>query len=524
MIALPDWGEWTTARDPYVRDFRIDGSPFSFDAAGQVVVPRALVADGQIVVTYQLRVRDAASEAHLERRLLPYRDGAHLFGFATNTLAELLVDGRPIQRPSIISIEAAPDDAIFTGWGGHAMGRQTAGASAELLTDNGVFAIGRVAGLTTRSANGVPVEVAQFAAGPDVTGEIADCVDSLVAAFARTTGRGPRGPVRVIVEPPREEGVFSGTHTNDGLVVELPVAPLSAPAKQTLAHELFHEWLGSQLVEDGSLTWFSEGFTDYISLWHATATGLLSPAEFAERMLDIDRTARTSTSLGRVRFAEPGTQWRDGNGPNETMAYRGGALLAFFTDIELRQRGSTVTDLLRQLLSRSQREYGLDDIRMAMTHLGVSDVYTQSIDGTHVPAVRPMLITAGFDEIPEPATLTYLGIEARYEGADPMGIVPAVVLAIDADGPAARVDLRVGDRIIDIGDLRGDPPIIGPNELTRYRFGLNVVPSGARTVTLQVAANGSVREVQVAPVRRSGGVRHSLRWNPERGARFLSVH
>jgi hypothetical protein len=137
-----------------------------------------------------------------------------------------------------------------------------------------------------------------------------------------------------------------------------------------------------------------------------------------------------------------------------------------------------------------------------------------------------MLITAGFDEaeVAEPAALTYLGIEARTEGKDSMAVVPAVVLAIDPAGPAAKVNLRVGDRIVDIGDRRGDPPNIGPNELTRYRFGLNVVPSGARTVTLRIAANSSVREVQVAPVVRSGGFRHPLRWNPKRGARFFTVH
>ena len=525
MIALPDWGAWTTAPEPYVANLRIDGSALSFDATGQLVVPRTLAEDGQLDVTYQLRLRDAGSPAHLERHLLPYRDAAHVFGFAENTLARVLVDGRQIHRSTNISIETAADDVIFTGWGGRSIGQQTAKTSGEFPAENGIFAIGRMAGWATRSVAGVPVEIAQFATGPDLTAEIAGYVESLVAAMSRSTGRAPRGPLRIIVEPQRQEGVFSGTHTNDGLVVRLPAGPLSQPAKLTLAHELFHDWLGSHLVEeDESLTWFQEGFTDYISLWHATAAGVVTPAEFAERMFKIESEARASTSLGRIRFAEAGTRWRDGDGANETMAYRGGALLAFLADTELRRRGATVTDLIRHLLSRPQRKYGLEDIRTAMTRLGVSDVYRQSIDGTHVPTVRPMLIAAGFDEgAAEPAALTYLGIETRYENADPMSVVPAIVLAIDAAGPAAKVDLRVGDRIIDIGERRGDPPIIGPEELTRYRFGLNVVPSSARTVTLRVERSGSVKEVQVAPVRRAGGLRHPLRWNPERGAAFLTI-
>ena len=525
VISLADWGEWTAAREPYVRGLQIDGSAFSFDSAGRVAVPRALAEDGELVVAYQLRVSDFASAAHLERRLLPYRDSGHVFGYTRNTLAVPFINGQPIQRTSIISIDAAPEEAIFTGWGGHSIGRQTASGSAEFLTENGVFAIGRIFGMTARAVNGVPVEVAQFAAGPDVTAEIAGYTESLVTAISRTTGRGPRGPMRIIVEPQRAEGVFGGTHTNDGTVVYLPAEPLALISKLTLAHELFHDWLGSHLLADDSVTWFNEGFTDYISLWHATATGVVSPAQFADRMYEIEALARASTSFGRVRFADPAIQWRDDDGPNETMTYRGGAFIAFFTDIELRRRGRSISGLIQQLLSRPRREYRLNDIRTAMARLGVSDVYRQSINGTHVPALRPLLIAAGFDqsESPEPASLTYLGIDARYEGADPMGVVPAVVLAIDPAGPAAKLDLRVGDRIIDIGKRRGDPPIIGPSEPTRYRFGLNVVPSSARTVPLKIAANGSVREVEVAPVRRSGGVRYPLRWNAERGAPFLTV-
>ena len=525
VIALPDWGEWTTAPEPYVRGLQIDGSAFAFDAAGRLSVPRALVADEELVVTYQLSVRHVASAAHRERRLLPYRDATHVFGFVKNTLAELLVDGRAIRRPSVVSIEAAADEAIFTGWGGHSLGRQTARASAEFPAENGAFAIGRASGLTMRSVGGVPVEIAQFASGPDMTVEIAGYVESLVAAMSRTTGRGPRGPMRILLEPQRAEGVFGGTHTNDGTVVYFPVAPLSVIAKLTLAHEVFHDWLGSHLLADDSVTWFNEGFTDYIALWHAAAAGLVTPAQFAERMLDIERDARTSTSLGRVRFAEPGTKWRDGDGANETMAYRGGALIAFFADIQLRQRGETVTGLIRELLSRPKREYGLNDIRIAMANLGVSDVYKQSIDGTHVPTVRPLLIAAGFDEdkVAQPATLTYLGIDAHYEGSGSIGVIPAVVRAIDPAGPAAKVDLRVGDRIMSIGDLRGDPPAIVPSEQTRYRFGLNVVPSSASTVTLRIERKGSGSEVQIAPVRRAGGVRYPLQWNSERGARFFAV-
>ena len=76
----------------------------------------------------------------------------------------------------------------------------------------------------------------------------------------------------------------------------------------TVAHELFHDWLGIRLHEsNGSLVWFREGFTEYFSQWFSAATGQIPREAFAEALERYDRFARSSTSLGRIAFADPQT-------------------------------------------------------------------------------------------------------------------------------------------------------------------------------------------------------------------------
>jgi predicted metalloprotease with PDZ domain len=338
----------------------------------------------------------------------------------------------------------------------------------------------------------------------------------------RATGRGPRGPVRIFI---RTAGGV-GTHTDFGLVISRldPVVPLSDYLTEHLAHELLHDWLGSRLLGDSSVVWFYEGFTEYLANWHGTATGLFTRDRFADRILAFEREARTNSSLGRVAFAQPGIDWRDSDGPNEIMAYKGGALLAFVLDVELRRRGQSVSAIIRELLASDSRDYGLADLRGAMARLGLSDLYERSIARTDVPAAHPLLVEMGFVDTKQQASLTYLGIEARYEGpADATEVVPAIVTAIDSAGPAAKAGVRPGDRIIGYGDRRGDPPELGPGAPPHFQFGLNVIPSGARSIKLQILRDGTPMQIEVAPVRIGGGQRSSMRWNAERQTDFFDL-
>jgi hypothetical protein len=390
-----------------------------------------------------------------------------------------------------------------------------------------VFAIGQSFCYVTENLNETVLEIAQFVPPPDGTAAVAEVARTMIGSFSSAIGKGPNGPVRILIERSQDEEVMRGTHTDVGLVVELPgVLPLSDPAKELIAHELFHDWLGSQLKGEDSLAWFSEGFTDYLSLWHATAAGVIAPERFVSRILGIEREAKSSASFGDVKFADGGTNWRDGDGPNETLAYRGGALLALTVDTELRIRsGQTLNALIRGLFQSPSPTYQLADIRDIMAQLGIADVYDRSIAGSDLPDARATLITQGFDEAVETASLTYLGIEAQFDGPTESDVVPAIVRAIDPVGPAAKAGVVPGDRIVAFGDRRGNPPSFAADAPQRYRFGLNVIPSGAKSVTLDLIRDGQPLQVEIAPVLVPGGRRVGLKWNPDRRTGYFDpVH
>jgi hypothetical protein len=354
VVRLANWGEWTSAPYTYLRNLRIDGRAVTHDASGVISVPRELLADGRLDMTYDLVVQPHGAPEHAPRPLLPYRTDTYAFAFVSNTLVRFTVEGGPIDAAVTVRVEAAPDQHIFTGWNGFSVGTHTAAAPATLSSDNGIFAIGRSFDRTTSTIDGTPLEVVQAAPGPDATTAVAEAARAVMLSATRATGRGPRGPVRIFIQTAR--GV--GTHTDFGVVIsrlEGPLLPLPDYMTEHLAHELLHDWLGSRLLGDGSVVWFYEGFTEYLANWHGTATGLFTRDRFADRILSFEREARTNSSLGRVAFAQPGINWRDGDGPNERMAYKGGALLAFVVDVELRRRGQSVSAIIRELLAFDAR-------------------------------------------------------------------------------------------------------------------------------------------------------------------------
>ena len=73
------------------------------------------------------------------------------------------------------------------------------------------------------------------------------------------------------------------------------------------------------------------------------------------------------------RFGDPDVGWRDHDGPREKLGYRGGAMLAFHADVELRRQGrpgllqliadrAIVVDL-RQQAERFSLSLALEDPR-----------------------------------------------------------------------------------------------------------------------------------------------------------------
>jgi len=345
-----------------------------------------------------------------------------------------------------------------------------------------------------------PLEVYQFGGGRDVTGAMAHVLGTVLPELSTHLDRKLRSPYRAFITDTQGGGMGSHFGLRVGFFADAEEGlEESSYFRQHITHELFHEWLGIQLREsDSSLVWFKEGFTEYLSLWQAAAAGLVSRDWFASRLIELQEIARQRSSLGSKAFGDPDVAWRDGDGPNETLAYTGAPLLALVLDAELRQAGQPgLMQLVRDLLGCGET-YSLSDIRQWLEDHGLADRYERSIAGVEMPDITDILARIGYELVEEAAPLTYFGLQTTDE------MFHWEVLAIDPEGPAAQVDIRVGDVINGYFPSRANAPRIRDVD-TRYRFGLDRFEPGIEGTFLGLVRGEEEHQIFLQPELIPGG-------------------
>lgn len=112
-----------------------------------------------------------------------------------------------------------------------------------------------------------------------------------------------------------------------------PHAKKSAAFKQLLAHELFHRWNGRLLTRaypEEEIFWFSEGFTNYLSLKINLKEGLISLDEFTDHLNQSLIKYYSSSHRDLSNKAIAGQFWQQ-KGVSH-LPYIKGELLAFIWD------------------------------------------------------------------------------------------------------------------------------------------------------------------------------------------------
>jgi hypothetical protein len=498
-VQLEDWGEWSVVDALYV-EWVSCAPPFAQDPPrGEVHALRD--RERELSLHYRLHPTRIGSVAQERFALLPTWSPTYSFGFASNSVVELIVDGAPIEAQRTIELRAPEDLEIVSGFGEPSRGSQVTELDAPL--GNALIAFGMPSARAEGEREGIRVEVVQFGAGHDATESVLDTILGIAPAIERTTRRAARHPVRVLITDNHGGGTATDHGLRVGYTADTPEWQRdSYYFHQHVAHEFFHEWLGIHLVPaDDSLVWFFEGFTDYCALWHVAATGRVTRDWFAERIGELEREARTRSALGSVAFADPGVRWRDGDGPHEVMAYKGGAALAFALDAELfASEKGRVTDLVADLCARESRSYSRDDLRAWFEARGLTEFWTRHVAGKHLPALGVDLARVGFDVRAAPEPLTYLGARADGEGPG------STVLAVDPDGPAARAGMRAGDVITGFFPVRSGPrPTIAPTVDTEFRFGLATFEPGRDGAFVNVARGAAELALEITPRLIEGG-------------------
>lgn len=515
---LEDWGEWTEVAGSYITDLESDpplqkgagsGERFAFQLSRRFA--------GTLRLTYRIPLRVRGSEEQRRHGLLPWRLEDLASGFAHNTLPRLRRGGQQVAQRRSFEFRAPQGMTIATGWGGVSVGRQQVELDHDI--DQCVILFGNE---PHRSSSLDPaVEVVQFGAVPDVTADLLSASQRLIAGMERSTGHRLGRPEWIFITGNEQHGGGGGVRTDHGISLGYSNDIGSPYALQTLAHELFHEWLPGALPADGPrLIWFFEGFTDYMALWHAARESVVERDWFGSRMLEIDRAARSSSAHGKTRYSDLSVRWRDGDGPLETLAYKGGALLAFHLDVQLRhEKSEGVVTLLRDHLAAPEPAYSLRSIESWLKRRGLRAFYRRHIEqGEPLPDTRKALESVGFFSIEgeRECNLTWFGIET--DG----GTGPGKVTAIHPEGPQAGGDLMVGDVVVDFGPRRAETRL-KEGKTYSHAFGLTRIDHREGECWVQVNRGGKTTRIPIEPwLQEKAGLEKRRVADPQRIAAFFA--
>jgi predicted metalloprotease with PDZ domain len=245
------------------------------------------------------------------------------------------------------------------------------------------------------------------------------------------------------------------------------------------AHEFFHVW-NVKRIRPASLEpvdythemytralWFAEGVTDTYAAYALVRTGLWSKQEFYQDL---------SGQISEIE-SRPAEQWQSAeqssldawlekyalyNQPQRSVSYyTKGQVLGVLLDILIRERTGnqkSLDDVLRTMNRDFAKEgkFYRDslDIRLSAEKVAgvpMEDFFAKYVSGAEPLPYTEVLARAGLELHQREIIHAVMGFTAER---DPQG--PWTVRAVDADGPAAKGGLLVGDEIVRWNN--GEPP------------------------------------------------------------------
>jgi predicted metalloprotease with PDZ domain len=189
----------------------------------------------------------------------------------------------------------------------------------------------------------------------------------------------------------------------------------------TMAHEIFHYWNYARLqgADYASTQWFQEGFTEYVANLTVVGAGIISPADFLEKLgTHVGNYRRLTTTLEAI-----GTK----KGP---PLYSAGALVAFTFDVMIRKATGGRRDIgtffrnLWRYTRGGESKYAWSDIEASLR--GAAQLDWRGFYERHIKGGDPLPLDRAFHDA---------GLVMRV-GKDG---VPSVLIDPSADRAGTRV-------------------------------------------------------------------------------------
>ncbi len=177
----------------------------------------------------------------------------------------------------------------------------------------------------------------------------------------------------ISVGEPLENGYsFGGTklHNNFALFLN-PATKIEvdtsegSPVTNLLAHEMMHEWIGGKLqqkssVEEGTMYWFSEGFTNYLTRKVLLKSKLI---DFSKFQIELNKTLEeysTNPVKNATNVSIAKNFWMSQD--YQKLPYLRGELAALLLDISLQKRqGFDISKLIKEWLISDEWKGGVDN-------------------------------------------------------------------------------------------------------------------------------------------------------------------
>ncbi len=259
------------------------------------------------------------------------------------------------------------------------------------------------------------------------------------------------------------------------LLGETGVSPAYQRFLSLCAHEYFHAWHVKRIRPQAftqlplarpahtRLLWLFEGFTSYFDDWLVRRAGLINEAAYLDALTQTINRAVRGKGWGRQTLEESSFYaWtrfyqQDENAVNAIVSYyTRGALVALMLDLQLRQKGHSLAEVMRQLWcdfgDRPLPEGDVIERYIAgLASKADGDSALGAFFERALRSVEPLdfcALLADFGVTAEPVTEPAFAVHdfgAVVGGDDPR---MAKVQIVFEDRPAAQAGLAVGDELI----------------------------------------------------------------------------
>lgn len=463
-LRLKNWGEWDRADSLFLRNLQANVGLVKSEELPhcyRILGPKDW--DGSLELSYRVNMIDWNSKARENFGLMPWYKSDYGVGFTSNTIMDLYKRGEHVVAQRDLRFQANSDQWIASGHG--KTSKATHSFSLDHPFGNTVIVWGKPTG-RIGNAQSSGIEVIQFGGGQKLVPTMKPKLDRVFKRLSTEFGFEPVPPKIIFTDT-----LGGGVNVDGALLVGYdPRQPDEKAILMTAAHELFHEWLGGSnflSVKQPESVWFLEGFTDYFSLWFLAHLELIEPQQFVDRLQELNESLAENSAKGNISFGDPNVRWRDGDGPNEMMAYRGGALLAFCADVEFKsKRGGRLTKIISDLAAR---KLPADNQAIVdwFNENGLDEFQKKYIQQSQFVDVSAALISIGCEQFKVPVPVAYAGFKNDNDG--PFG----KIISMDPEGAAAKAGIREGDAIMGFWPSSELNLEIEKDKMPKHDYGLN---------------------------------------------------